>query len=121
MLVPTETETLIISNLLLVSVAFNCGDPGVPTNGRLWLTNSTAVNYTCDSGYRLSGARTRHCTANGEWTERVPVCHQICKHDHNRSRIYATEVVYRSYRPTYHIIYNNIIFYGECSTDKPFA
>ena len=60
--------------IYLFSPAFNCGELGPPTNGRLRLTNSTTVTYTCDTGYRLHGASTRHCTANGEWTESVPQC-----------------------------------------------
>ena len=61
--------------LVLISPAFNCGEPGAPTNGRLTLTNPTTVTYTCDAGYRLSGASTRHCTANNrEWTGSVPQC-----------------------------------------------
>ena len=61
--------------LVLLSPAFNCGDPGTLTNGRRRLTNSTTVKYTCDTGYRLSGASTRFCTANNrEWTGSVPQC-----------------------------------------------
>ena len=59
--------------LVLISPA--CGEPGALTNGRLRLINSTTVNYTCDSGYRLRGASTRFCTANNRaLTGSVPQC-----------------------------------------------
>ena len=32
---------------------------------------------------------------------------------------YVAEVVYRGYGPTYRIIYTT--YYGECTTDEPFA
>ena len=60
--------------ILLAIISPACGEPGTLTNGRLRLSNSTTVIYTCDTGYRLSGASTRHCTANGVWTENVPEC-----------------------------------------------
>ena len=69
---------LFLANIIiyfLFSPAFNCGELGPPTNGQLRLYNSTTVTYTCDSGYRLHGASTRHCNANNrEWTGSVPQC-----------------------------------------------
>ena len=60
--------------IYLFSPAFNCGGLGPPTKGQLRLTSSTTVTYTCNTGYILHGASTRHCTANGEWTGSAPQC-----------------------------------------------
>ena len=59
----------------LSSPGFDCVELGPPANGQLRLSNSATVTYTCDTGYRLQGASTRHCTANNrEWTGHVPQC-----------------------------------------------
>ena len=36
------------------------------------------VNYTCDTGYTLSGSRMRTCQANGTWTDSDPTCDSEC-------------------------------------------
>ena len=56
--------------------AFNCGNPGLATNGQRSLYNLTTVNYTCDPGYALHGDSIRLCTTNGPWTGSVPQCNR---------------------------------------------
>eukprot|EP00117_Sycon_ciliatum_P048173 scpid2370/ scgid5761/ Sushi, von Willebrand factor type A, EGF and pentraxin domain-containing protein 1; CCP module-containing protein 22; Polydom; Selectin-like osteoblast-derived protein; Serologically defined breast cancer antigen NY-BR-38 len=65
-------------------VVVDCGDPGVPMNGRVASFNTPAgrspysyqatVSFTCNDGYQLRGAGTRRCTACGEWDESMPLC-----------------------------------------------
>ena len=73
-LVPKHLFLATIIDFLFSLTAFNCDQLGPPTNGQLRLSNSTTVNYTCDTGYRLRGASTRRCTAIGKWTGSVPQC-----------------------------------------------
>ena len=54
-----------------------CGEPGTPTNGRRNITGYTeghTVNYTCNTGYRLSGFSTLTCQLNGLWSANLPTC-----------------------------------------------
>ena len=59
----------------------DCGDPGVPTNGRTF-GNSTSVgaivNHTCDNGYVIDGAEQRECRPDGTWSEPLPQCNRKC-------------------------------------------
>ena len=59
-----------------------CGSPGtVPVNGRRIITGYTeghTVTYTCNTGYRLSGVRTRTCQSNGLWSGNQPTCPSKC-------------------------------------------
>ena len=48
-----------------------------PANG--YLTSNTqqcgrTVQYNCDKGYELRGARRRRCQSDGKWSENEPVC-----------------------------------------------
>ena len=64
--------------------AFDCGDPGTPTNGQRSLSSTTynsVVTYTCDLSYTLQGSNSRTCQSNGQWSGSVPQCHgMLVKH-----------------------------------------
>ena len=66
--------------MCVVMVTVNCGDPGVPNNGRRFGDNffyTNNVTFVCDDGYYQSagpvgGVRT--CLISGEWSDEQPVC-----------------------------------------------
>ena len=54
-----------------------CGDPNPPLNGMrnyTGITEGEQVTYTCSTGYKLSGASSRTCGANGQWSGSQPSC-----------------------------------------------
>ena len=59
----------------------NCGDPGVPDNGRqnpnaVYVFNSQ-VSFSCFDGYELVGSSIILCQANGTWSNIPPQCSVI--------------------------------------------
>ncbi|WAR09791.1 CSMD1-like protein [Mya arenaria] len=60
----------------------NCGSPGTPQNGSFVLLNGATtyeslVQYSCNSGFNLSGSETRECLADGSWSGLLPVCNIV--------------------------------------------
>ena len=54
-----------------------CSDPGRPVNGDRRgddFTVGSTVTYTCNSGYRLKGAKSVFCQRNRQWSESQPTC-----------------------------------------------
>lgn len=57
-----------------------CFPPFVPTNARIIghdLTFEATIEYQCDEGYRIGGATTRVCQADGSWSGVSPNCEFI--------------------------------------------
>ena len=66
----------IIYNLIITFISALCQPLNPPSNGAVtWdgLTKGSTANYTCDSGYYVTGDNTRTCQ-NGRWTGQPPVC-----------------------------------------------
>ncbi len=54
----------------------NCGTPLAPANGTVSLTGTrtgSTATYACNTGFTLSGSRTRTCQASG-WSGSAPLC-----------------------------------------------
>ena len=49
----------------------NPADGVVTWNG---LTSGSTANYTCSSGYQLTGDQTRTCQNTGIWSGQAPTC-----------------------------------------------
>ena len=65
------------NNTIYLVAVVNCGDPGIPNNGNRIITTLTVgstVVFTCDSGYKLSGATTTRCENTGQWSAPLPTC-----------------------------------------------
>ena len=76
------------SRLVLVQLLFcqlsltldtGCGEPGVPSHGRISNRTASVVEYQCDAGHQLAGGQTsRHChQASHHWTGAVPLCSKL--------------------------------------------
>ena len=48
-----------------------------PVNGRVSLSGLVST-YTCDSGYKLIGSKTRTCQVDGTWSGALPSCKGMC-------------------------------------------
>lgn len=61
----------------------NCPIPARISNGHVigtMYTYTSAIEYTCDSGYHLSENKKRICLANATWTGNKPICKRVkCK------------------------------------------
>ncbi|KAM4808468.1 sushi, von Willebrand factor type A, EGF and pentraxin domain-containing protein 1 [Rhinophrynus dorsalis] len=66
-----------------ICIPISCGQPSVLINGQVRGTEYTygkQVEYICNEGYWLHGAKTRTCLENGNWSFETPFCSPItCK------------------------------------------
>ncbi len=62
----------------------DCGDPGVPVNGRRIGDNfhlGATVNYECDEGFQPTGPLSRVCLSTGLWDGFLLTCIPISKYN----------------------------------------
>lgn len=60
-----------------VCIPVDCGSPPVSANGQVKgneYTFQKEVEYTCNVGFLLEGARSRVCLADGSWSGTTPIC-----------------------------------------------
>jgi CUB/sushi domain-containing protein len=58
-------------------IIVDCGNPGLPRNGRRTLSATTfgaQVTFECNSGFRIEGQSSRECQETGFWSSNVPEC-----------------------------------------------
>ena len=71
-----------------ISVGAYCGEPDVPTNGRVDTSAGTSfrdvARYSCNTGYTMNGPAERSCLADGQWSGSVPTCEsEMWEHNHS--------------------------------------
>lgn len=67
----------IIIILRALSLAVNCGDPGILVNGERTFFGTTyrlTATFFCNDGFTMTGDGTRRCEADGQWTGQLPQC-----------------------------------------------
>ena len=55
----------------------DCGPLSNPVNGKVAFTKTTVssvANYSCDSGFNLTGPSSRMCEVNAFWSGGAPIC-----------------------------------------------
>jgi hypothetical protein len=61
----------------MLCIVVDCGDFNSLVNGRVSVINTTyqsRVNFTCQDGYNLIGSSSSVCSANGQWSNQLPLC-----------------------------------------------
>ena len=74
----------------------DCGNLTNPQNGKITLTTTTfmsTANYSCNSGYTLSGNETRTCEASGTWSDTAPTCDRKYKMLQGTSQSYNSNKI----------------------------
>ena len=64
-------------HLRLIIAAVSCPYPRSPSHGSLSgddFTFGKKISYNCEPGYKITGSRTRTCTASGTWSGTQPTC-----------------------------------------------
>jgi CUB/sushi domain-containing protein len=64
------------SNPTPVCSIVDCGDPSL-MNGKVHVINTnyqSRANFTCQDGYNLIGSSSSVCSANGQWSNQLPLC-----------------------------------------------
>ena len=58
-------------------VCTDCEAPEAPTDGTVIAPTTTyesVANYSCNTGYNLTGDASRTCGADGAWNGSLPTC-----------------------------------------------
>uniref|UniRef100_H3C0L6 Beta-2-glycoprotein 1 n=1 Tax=Tetraodon nigroviridis TaxID=99883 RepID=H3C0L6_TETNG len=64
----------------LLCIAKSCPYPEPLLNGELEYEDTvyqSTINYTCQEGFIIKGARTLECLSNGQWSNPVPECQPV--------------------------------------------
>ena len=85
-ILPASVSTIVDPSIIhvlntasFISPAVNCGNPGIPSNGRRTGSSTTynsVVTYTCNTGYTRQGSNRRTCQSNGQWSGSLPHCNR---------------------------------------------
>ena len=56
----------------------DCGPLPAPVNGEMAIVNGTVYGavmiYSCNTGFKMEGKKTRVCQSSGVWSDEEPVC-----------------------------------------------
>jgi len=109
-----STPALKIS-LFHLFLVVDCGGLQPPENGNVTLSDTTIgsqANYSCNTGFTLTGIATRECLESGEWNNSAPTC--------ERELVQIVHILYNPLRNLYRL--NHFyVYYKRCSHNTSYV